>query len=68
MDSDTHLWRRDKKLFRDAIAVNRFVLSLPHSRAPENRRRKRPARLRKTLRTRYRLRYLDIYTYIRSEK
>jgi len=27
MDSVTHVWRRDKKLFREGIAVNRFVLT-----------------------------------------
>jgi hypothetical protein len=66
MDSDTHLWRWDKKLFRDAIAVNRFVLSRARRRAPEIRQRKRAARRRKALQARAHLQYIDIYTSIHS--
>jgi hypothetical protein len=59
------VWRRDKKLFRDGIAVNRFVLTHSHRRRSKtvagNARRR--GAISDVLH--FRFLYVDIYMSIR---
>lgn len=66
MDSVTHVWRRDKKLFREAIAVNRFVLSQSRRATRKTAAGNPPRRSRERQRRASEVSYQDVYTSINS--